>query len=187
MRMTYLRHSLIGTFLAVAALATPGIAFASSSPSSSQSPSAASVTRASKQVVAAAVSHLLTLINTDRATHHLAPLTLDASQSACSKKHSLHMGQLKSLTHDQFPADICTAYHWIGENVGEADGDPVAAVTLIHRMMMDEGPCPHTSCPGTEFETHGHFVNIVDKHFTKLGIGLVVKDGVTWVTENFTG
>jgi uncharacterized protein YkwD len=178
-----LHRSLVGTVLAVAALTAPAHAFADSSKTNTQ----AVAGKVTKQEVAGAVAHLLGLINTTRATHHLAPLTLDRTQSACSKQHSLHMFQLKTLTHDQFPADICIAHTYVGENVGSADGEPVSALSTINQLMMDEGPCPHTSCPGAEFSAHGHYVNIMDKHFTKVGIGVVVRDGTTWVTENFAG
>ena len=128
---------------------------------------------------------LLAAINKDRARHQLPALGLDRTQSACSKKHSQHMARLGELAHDQFPADVCVRHGWAGENVGVAYGDPTQAVRTLHTMMMDEGPCPHKGCPGDEFEAHGHYLNLVNSHFKRLGIGLYVKDGSLWLTENF--
>src|SRR5947209_9334241 len=97
--------------------------------------------------VAAATVALLAAINKDRAQHHVPPLILDARQSACSRKHSLHMQSLGYLSHDQFPSDVCIKYVWAGENVGEAYGSVISGALTLHQMMMNEGPCPHKGCP----------------------------------------
>lgn len=130
---------------------------------------------------------LLAAINKDRAKHRAPALTLDVKQSICSRKHSLHMAAIGHLAHDQFPTDICVPHVWAGENIGAAYGDPAQAALMLHRMMMNEGPCPHRSCPGDEFPAHGHYLNLINPRYTRIGIGVVVKDDTVWLTENFTG
>jgi uncharacterized protein YkwD len=130
---------------------------------------------------------LLAAINKDRAKHKAAPLILDSKQSACSMKHSLHMAAAGYLAHDQFPADICIPHELAAENIGEARGDPTQAALMLHRIMMSEGPCPHKGCSGTELGAHGHYLNLINPRYTRVGLGLVEKNGTLWLTENFTG
>jgi uncharacterized protein YkwD len=140
-----------------------------------------------KAVILQASDFLLQTINADRATHHVGPLVLNKKLSKCGLTHSVHMSQLGTLTHDQFTQDLCIAHTFGGENVGEASGDLNSALTAIHHIMLAEGPCPHPSCPGSEFEAHGHYVNLVNGSFHKVGIGIFVSgDGTTWLTEDFT-
>jgi hypothetical protein len=91
------------------------------------------------------------------------------------------------ISHDDFPSDICTAHVWAGENVGVAPGDPLAGAAELHQMMMAEGPCPDAGCPGGEFEQHGHYLNLVNKRYSRVGIGVYVSGGQVWITEDFTG
>jgi hypothetical protein len=184
MAQRLMSRSLIGVFLTVAALILPTRAFAASH---TPAPAHAAWGQSNKMVIAQAVSHLLQLINADRATHGAPPLSLDPVQSACSKKHTLHMERMNDLSHDEFPADLCVAHTVGAENVGMALGDPMEALSTIHQDMMSEGPCPHPSCPGGEYAIHNHYTNLMNKHFKRVGIGVVVKDGTSWITENFTG
>ena len=122
---------------------------------------------------------LLSLINGSRAGAGLSPLTLSAVQSAgtasCvgSYGHSVHMAQVGQISHDQFPQDICIPWSAAGENVGEASGSESAALELLHRLMMNEGP------------SGGHYRNIMSSTFTTVGIGLYYTGGILWLTEDF--
>lgn len=136
----------------------------------------------------AVARQLLQTINADRARLHLRPLILDTRQSTCSRRHSQHMAVIGGIAHDQFPADICVAHTYAGENVGtEQTSDALSAVMDINQQMMGEGPCPDKKCPGNEFEAHGHYMNLMDPTFTHIGIGIVVQNSSVWLTENFTG
>lgn len=135
-----------------------------------------------------AAKALLKAINKSRVKFHVPRLSLDRTQSVCSLHHSVHMAAVGYISHDQFPSDICVSYSYAGENVGMAPGsDPVHDVLVLQRMMMNEGPCPHAGCPNGEFETHGHYLNLTDKRYTHIGIGLIWKGSALWLTESFTG
>lgn len=134
-----------------------------------------------------AAKQLLQVINADRAKLHVRPLTLDTRQSTCSQKHSKHMAVLGTISHDQFPSDICVSHALAGENVGAEAAPLLTAVLDINASMMDEGPCPTRSCPGTEFADHGHYMNLMNPAYTHIGIGIAVTNGTVWLTENFTG
>jgi hypothetical protein len=139
--------------------------------------------------VSTAAKQLLKAINQDRSKHDLLPMTLDRKQSRCSLKHSHHMAALGMPTHDGFPADICTPVLAAGENVGYAFGQPSvqSAVLLLHRQMMAEGPCPHAKCTAPQFEQHGHYLNLTSPYFSRVGIGILIRDGAVWLTEDFLG
>jgi uncharacterized protein YkwD len=114
-------------------------------------------------------------------------LVLDFHQSVCSLKHSRHMASEGFISHDQFPADLCSTYALAGENVGEAPGDPDTAVLVLHRLMMKEGPCPHRTCTTRDLAAHGHYLNLINPSYRRVGIGVYVRAGTTWLTEDFTG
>ena len=122
---------------------------------------------------------LLDLINGSRAGAGLSPLTFSAAQSSgdanCvgSYGHSVHMQQVRQISHDQFPQDICIPWSAAGENVGESSGTESLAIQSLHRQMMNEGP------------TGGHYQNIMSSKFTTIGIGLYYINGVLWLTEDF--
>lgn len=102
-------------------------------------------------------------------------------------KHSLHMARIRAISHDQFPADICVRFTTAGENVGLAFGSVLAASLQLEQLMYAEGPCPHKSCPGGEYEQHGHFLNIINPRYKRVGIGIYAKAGTVWLTEDFVG
>jgi hypothetical protein len=97
------------------------------------------------------------------------------------------MATLGYLIHDQFPADVCIPHVLAAENIGVASGAPAQAALMLHRIMMSEGPCPHKSCPGTEFEQHGHYLNLLNPSYRRIGIGFLFTGGQLWLTEDFTG
>jgi uncharacterized protein YkwD len=134
----------------------------------------------------AVVQELISLMNKDRAAHHAAPLSLDSVQSQCSLQHAKHMAAQDFISHDQFPSDLCTPHALAGENVGVASGDPLAGAAQLDALMMAEGPCPRAGCPGNQFEQHGHYLNIINKRYTRVGIGVYVSGGSVWITEDFT-
>lgn len=130
---------------------------------------------------------LLAAINHDRALHGLRPLLLNRTQSRCSLQHSVHMAQQGAVSHDQFPADICVAHGFAGENVAQSPDASTAAVLGLHRWMMQEGPCPGGTCrTPAQFQDHGHYVNLMDPSFRHIGIGMYVHDGNVWLTEDFS-
>lgn len=122
---------------------------------------------------------LLDLINASRAGSRLSPLTFSAEQSSgdanCigSYGHSVHMQQVGSISHDQFPQDICIPWSATGENVGYSSGSESQAIQILHQGMMNEGP------------SGGHYQNIMSSRFTTIGIGLYYQNGILWLTEDF--
>jgi len=95
------------------------------------------------------------------------------------------MAALNAISHDQFPADICVNHQMSGENVGMASGAPGDALPTLNQMMLAEGPCPG-SCSSSAWMQHGHYLNLMSATFHHVGLGVFVRDGQTWLTEDFT-
>jgi uncharacterized protein YkwD len=136
----------------------------------------------------ACIQSMLNILNSDRAAAGVAPLTLNMTEtngtSSCvgSYGHSVHMSQVGSISHDQFPADICIAYSTAGENVGEsASGNELTDLQSLDNQMMAE---PHTS--STCSTTTNHACNIINPAFQQVGIGIYNVNNTTWLTEDFT-
>lgn len=178
-----------GLVFLVVALASPGAVRAAVPPPAPPPPApVVTPTATASTSTSAATRALLAEINAARAAHHRAPLVLDKQESRCSRAHSKHMALEGGISHDQFPRDICVQFaHTAGENVGEATGDLLSAVQQIDQMMLAEGPCPDRGCPGDEFTQHGHYLNLLNSHYTHIGIGLYAAAGTVWLTEDFTG
>lgn len=171
----------IGLLVGLASLPASSASAAGPAPTSTQPAPTATVS-----TVGAAIKALVKAINADRAMRHVPALSLDKRQSACSLRHSAHMAATGVASHDQFPADICVKYLSAAENVGQGFGDPTSAVLQLHQLMMNEGPCPHNPCTSSQFAAHGHYLNLINKTFKRVGIGIVVKGDSVWLTENFT-
>jgi uncharacterized protein YkwD len=143
-----------------------------------------SVTTASSQ----AEAQLLGLLNQDRASAGVAPLQLNAGLSAVARAHSCDMFQHQQLNHygsdGSSPFQRMAAggytippYHQEGENIGDASGfSPSDAVSVINSSMMAE--------PATQGTHHW---NIINSGYNIVGVGIVVANGQTWLTEDFAG
>jgi hypothetical protein len=128
---------------------------------------------------------MLNILNNTRAQHGVAPLTLNMTESngtgTCvgSYGHSVHMQKMGTISHDQFPADICIPAMLEAENVGMWQGDELQALQSIHNMMMGEPYTP--GCMGT------HVCNILSSKFRQVGIGIYYVNNTVWLTEDFLG
>ena len=84
-------------------------------------------------------------------------------------------GQLfhnQSLGKDLTRAGIC--WRSIGENAGYVTGrDGRGSVRWIHRVYMSEGP------------GGGHYENVVNPGWDRVGVGIVKDGGAYWETEDF--
>lgn len=107
----------------------------------------------------------LALVNVERAKAGLGALTERSDIRTVARSHSSRMASQSRLHHNPNFSTEITGWQRVSENVGY--GPSVAA---IHRALMN---------------SEGHRRNILDDRVTELGIGVVVKDGRVWVTQNF--
>lgn len=136
----------------------------------------------------ACMQAVLTMLNHDRSLYGVAPLALSSTLSygngSCigAYGHSVHMGTTGVMSHDQFPADICGAYSYAGENVGYASyGSELTDLQWMNSSMMAENSPPKVpGCSGS------HACNIINPAFHQVGIGIYMDaSGRAWLTEDF--
>ena len=137
--------------------------------------------------------HNLAVVNAYRARKGLVPLKLSASLSTFA-----HAGSVE-LSHDHKPhAHFVAAGASIfnkgfklsaGENQGDPHGWPVlvqndpaanrrAQVDDIQKVMFAEGPGAGAA--------HGHYMNMMNPKFRRIGVGLVDVGGKLYLTNDFS-
>ncbi len=121
----------------------------------------------------AAEQTIFTLVNAERAKAGVPPLALDQRLVKLARAHSALLAEHKSLSH-QFPDEpdlkhrfAATDLRWnfIGENVGLADTPEEA-----HHGLMNSPP---------------HRENILEPRYNAVGIGVVARGPLIYVTQDF--
>ena len=111
----------------------------------------------------------LALTNQARAAAGLSSLRIDTNVSAYALTHSQQMASQKTLFHttDWLTALSGATWRVAGENVGAGD-------TLAHIQ--------------TAFlNSSSHLANILNRNFTRVGIGVYTDANATWITVLFYG
>jgi uncharacterized protein YkwD len=114
---------------------------------------------------------MLRLTNLSRSTHDVHRLRLDSARTKKAHRHSAAMATAGEIYHTSDPTDFyLRGVRWTkwGENVGRTDGDLLG----LQDVFM------HST---------DHRRNILDSRFSRVGIGVVQRDGTTWVTLFFYG
>lgn len=119
------------------------------------SPASATTTREARMLVK---------INDARANHGLPPLTASPDLMAAARTHTSSMAGTRALFHTASFSSLC-CWDVIGENVGYG-----MSVRGLHRQFMHSAP---------------HRANILDPRMRQVGVGIVARDGMLWVTEVF--
>lgn len=106
-------------------------------------------------------------INAARADYGRAGLRLSQSLSDIAHAHSYKMAQAGSIFHTKNLSYALRNYSWTvaGENVGMGP-----TVYRIHRALMNSS---------------AHKANILYRGFKRVGVGVVYKNGMYFVTEIF--
>jgi len=112
-----------------------------------------------------AAAQSLALLNQLRAAHGVGPVTYDPGMSAQALAWSQEMSR-SGFRHSSLGYAENIARH------SQSSMDPTVAATTLHNMWVDSS---------------GHFRNMIDPRWTRVGIGLHV-DGSGWLgTHVFTG
>ena len=128
----------------------------------------------------------LNLINLDRLSRGIHPLTWDPQLSEVARAHARDMMETKKISHTgsdgSAPLERMrragVRVNWGGENIWTYWGKvPHEGPPTMHGAMMDE---PHE--PGL----WNHIANILLPTYRRVGIGIVVApNGVQYLAENF--
>jgi hypothetical protein len=109
---------------------------------------------------------LLGLVNEVRASVGVPPLELDEGISVVSRAWALQMAAVGDISHNPNLKTLIRGWSRIGENVGM--GHPL---TAVHQALAN---------------SPGHYANIVEPAYTRIGIGVVdVGAGHVYVVQNF--
>jgi hypothetical protein len=112
-----------------------------------------------------AEQEFIALANIERAKVGLGALTERTEIRTVARTWSASMARSQRLAHNpQFSSQI-TGWQRVSENVGRGP-----SVGAIHKALM---------------ASDGHRRNILDDRVTEVGVGVVVRDGRVWVTQNF--
>lgn len=105
------------------------------------------------------------LVNIERSRAGLHALTVRSDIVTVARNHSREMADEWRLYHNPDYTTQITGWQRVSENVGFGPN-----VIRIHDALM---------------ASEGHRRNILDDRVTEIGVGVVVKDGRVWVTQNF--
>ena len=100
-----------------------------------------------------------------RAAHGLPAYAVGGTLTQVARDQARRMAHQNRLFHNPELTEVVPNWLWVGENVGFG---PDAAT--VHRAFMQSPP---------------HRANILDRRFTRVGVGAVVRDGRVWVSEVF--
>ncbi len=120
-----------------------------------------------------AESELARLLNQERQKRGLEPLHIDQRLQKAAREHSLRMANQHLLSHGlagepELPQRVANAgirFDRSGENVAFGP-----AVGQVHDGLMKSPP---------------HRANILSPDFNAVGVGVVLRDGLLWVTQDF--
>ena len=104
-------------------------------------------------------------LNAARAERGLPPLEARPALVSVARQQAARMADRATLYHNPNLTSDVANWQWVGENVGYGPD----ALT-VHVAFM--------SSPG-------HRANILDRDYTQVGVGAVVRDGRVWVAEVF--
>jgi uncharacterized protein YkwD len=116
---------------------------------------------------------LMRLLNLERQKQGLQPLARDARLEQAARAHALRMAENHLLSH-QFPAERELPQRLAGAGIRfDRSGENVAfgpSVEQVHQGLMKSPP---------------HRENILRADYNAAGVGVVLRDGLLWVTQNF--
>jgi cysteine-rich secretory family protein/putative peptidoglycan binding protein len=104
-------------------------------------------------------------LNHERSARGVPRLATRSDLVAVARAQAGRMASRNRLYHNPNLTMDVRNWRWVGENVGYGPSS-----TSVHRAFMNSAP---------------HKANILDRDYTEIGIGVVVRDGRVWVAEVF--
>lgn len=124
-----------------------------------------SVSPAAAASDASAENQLIGWINAARRDAGLHDLIVRGDLRDVARRHSRRMADRQQLEHNPNRTSEICCWQKLGENVAYGSD-----LRDIHRRLM---------------ASDGHRANILSRDFTELGVGVELRDGVYWVTQDF--
>ena len=108
---------------------------------------------------------VVALVNVERAKQGLGALAIKRDITRVARSHSDRMASQDNLHHNPDFSTEITGWTRVSENVGVGP-----SVQRIHAALMD---------------STGHRRNILDDKVTEIGVGVTLRNGRVWITQNF--
>ena len=122
--------------------------------------------QASPEDPAADEVQFVSLLNATRAKGGLPPLTVDPELRSLARDWARHMADAGHISHaNPISAGVTADWLKLGENVGTG-----GTVTVVMNAFV---------------ASPGHYANIMDPEFTKVGVGLVWLGNALYTTHRF--
>jgi hypothetical protein len=124
-------------------------------------------------------------VNQFRACVCLPPLARWSAGEACADQDAKYDSE-QNTAHAGFSAGICTAGNAQDECPGWS-GSYAKVISGCLQMMFDEGPPPTSTCTGTCYQDHGHYINMTGTKY-KNGVACgfyTMPNGQIWAAQNF--
>ena len=110
----------------------------------------------------------LALVNQVRAANGQPALVRNATLDAKARAQAVRMARSGRIYHSRnLAGGVTSAWSIMGENVGMG-----ANVAQVQQALVD---------------SPGHFANMVDPRYTQVGIGVVVRKGLTYIAQVYLG
>ena len=108
---------------------------------------------------------VIALVNVERAERGLGALDVKSDITRVARSHSVTMADADNLHHNPDFSSQISGWSRVSENVGVGP-----SVQRIHDALMD---------------STGHRRNILDDRVTEIGVGVELRNGRVWITQNF--
>ena len=109
--------------------------------------------------------HFTKMLNHARTSRHRPRLSTHAALTRVARQQARRMADTETLYHNTNLTSDVRNWRFVGENVGYGPDS-----STIHAAFMSSTP---------------HRANILDRDYTQVGVGAVVRDGRVWVAEVF--
>jgi uncharacterized protein YkwD len=106
-------------------------------------------------------------VNQERTARGVKPLGYDGELAAKADAWAHTLADRGALSHSNLPDGVSPGWHALGENVGEG-----GTVAEVHQGFLNSPE---------------HRTVMLSRLYRTMGVGVVVRDGTTWVVEVYKG
>jgi hypothetical protein len=108
-----------------------------------------------------------------------------SAAESCADRMAMH-DSTTGKAHAGFSGRICSP-GGNGQNECPSYPSEQGVMDTCLQLMWSEGPPPQSTCEGSCFQQHGHFINMTNPQFKRVACGFHrTADGKIWSVQNFS-
>ena len=135
------------------------------------------------QSMSTLADEVVALANFNRKEQGKAPLTMDPTLTKAAVGHSKEMLQMNYFSHrSPVPGRVK-----VRNRVNLAGGDPIRLAENIYQCNGFRRETVPAKAVDSWLKSPGHRKNLMDDRLNKIGVGVVTRNGVFYVTQVFSG